>query len=122
MAPAVIESKLEMKRVDSISSSKDYNLSEDGEKDTLEYRLQAVDGDGEGETKKISLWHDVSLMHLDPETRQRTGNLNFVCEIPKFSRKKFEIATDERGNPIKQDTKKGQLREFKKGDIYFNYG
>lgn len=26
-------------------------------------------------------------------------------------RKKFEIATDEVGNPIKQDTKKGQLRE-----------
>ena len=27
------------------------------------------------------------------------------------NRKKFEIATDEVGNPIKQDTKKGQLRE-----------
>jgi inorganic pyrophosphatase len=26
------------------------------------------------------------------------------------------------GNPIKQDEKKGQLREFKKGDIFFNYG
>ena len=26
-------------------------------------------------------------------------------------RKKYEIATDEVGNPIKQDTKKGQLRE-----------
>ena len=37
-------------------------------------------------------------------------------------RKKFEIATDEVGNPIKQDEKKGQLREFKKGDIFFNYG
>jgi len=37
-------------------------------------------------------------------------------------RKKFEIATDEEGNPIKQDEKKGVLREFKKGDIFFNYG
>lgn len=37
-------------------------------------------------------------------------------------RKKYEIATDEEFTPIKQDTKKGQLREFKKGDIYFNYG
>ena len=37
-------------------------------------------------------------------------------------RKKFEIATDEVGNPIKQDEKKGVLREFKKGDIFFNYG
>ena len=26
-------------------------------------------------------------------------------------RKKFEIATDEEGTPIKQDTKKGKLRE-----------
>lgn len=44
--------------------------------------------------------------------------------MPSFfrHRKKYEIATDELGNPIKQDTKKGQLREFKKGDIYFNYG
>jgi hypothetical protein len=39
-----------------------------------------------------------------------------------WHRKKFEIATDEVGNPIKQDEKKGVLREFKKGDIFFNYG
>ena len=34
----------------------------------------------------------------------------------------FEIATKEPLNPIKQDEKKGELRAFKKGDIYFNYG
>ena len=39
-----------------------------------------------------------------------------------INRKKYEIATDEEGNPIKQDEKKGTLREFKKGDIFFNYG
>mmetsp|Transcript_32758 Transcript_32758/g.79636 ORF Transcript_32758/g.79636 Transcript_32758/m.79636 type:complete len:237 (+) Transcript_32758:215-925(+) len=39
-----------------------------------------------------------------------------------FERKKYEIATDEEFTPIKQDTKKGMLREFKKGDLYFNYG
>jgi inorganic pyrophosphatase len=43
-------------------------------------------------------------------------------KIPKCSRKKFEIATNEPGNPIKQDVKKGKLREFQKGDVYFNYG
>jgi hypothetical protein len=42
-----------------------------------------------------------------------------LCNIV---RKKYEIATDEVGNPIKQDEKKGVLREFKKGDIFFNYG
>ena len=36
--------------------------------------------------------------------------------------KQFEIATKEPLNPIKQDEKKGELRIFKKGDIYFNYG
>ena len=34
----------------------------------------------------------------------------------------YEIATKEPLNPIKQDEKKGELRAFKKGDIYFNYG
>ena len=42
-----------------------------------------------------------------------TGCCNFVCEIPKWTRKKFEISTDEDHNPIKQDTKKGVLRAFK---------
>jgi hypothetical protein len=44
-----------------------------------------------------------------------------LCDSNSF-RKKYEIATDEIGNPIKQDEKKGVLREFKKGDIFFNYG
>ncbi|GKY95613.1 hypothetical protein MPSEU_000522600 [Mayamaea pseudoterrestris] len=83
------------------------------------YRIQGIGEDG---TKKISLWHDVSLVHQDPVTRAPTEYRNFVCEIPKFSRKKYEIATNEEGNPIKQDERKGQLREFLKGDIYFNYG
>ncbi|EEC50570.1 predicted protein [Phaeodactylum tricornutum CCAP 1055/1] len=101
------------------ASSNEIELEADGMEDTLEYRLQAVDASG---SKKISLWHDVSLIHLDQETREETQYLNFVCEIPKFTRKKYEIATDEPGNPIKQDEKKGTLREFKKGDIFFNYG
>jgi inorganic pyrophosphatase len=45
-----------------------------------------------------------------------------VTEIPKFSRKKFEIATGEHFNPIKQDTKNGKLREYNYGDMVFNYG
>lgn len=86
----------------------------------LGYRMKTVDK--VGGKKEISLWHDVTLVHVDPATSKPTPYLNFVCEIPKFSRKKYEIATDEVGNPIKQDEKKGVLREFKKGDIFFNYG
>jgi hypothetical protein len=100
-------------------SASNLEMLNSGADDTLEYRIQAVDKDG---AKPISLWHDVSLVHIDPVTNKPTPYLNFVCEIPKFSRKKYEIATDEVGNPIKQDEKKGQLREFKKGDIFFNYG
>ena len=37
--------------------------------------------------------------------------LNFRILTFYFIRKKYEIATDEVGNPIKQDTKKGVLRE-----------
>lgn len=86
----------------------------------LDYRMKTVDKNGT--QKPISLWHDVTLVHVDPTTNKPTPYLNYVNEIPKFSRKKYEIATDEDGNPIKQDEKKGKLREFKKGDIFFNYG
>lgn len=131
-----------MIRKGSHGSDSDLDLSEHGA--GLEYRVQAVE-DNTG--KKISLWHDISLVHMDPATKKETPYLNFVCEIPKFTRcvmlvavlgfrhyestahhhclvnrKKYEIATDEEGNPIKQDEKKGTLREFKKGDIFFNYG
>lgn len=108
-----------LKRSNSIGSNHEIDLAEDGMKNSLEYRIQAVDATG---TKKISLWHDISLIHIDPVKKAETEYYNFVCEIPKFTRKKYEIATTEEGNPIKQDEKKGQLREFKKGDIYFNYG
>ena len=64
---------------------------------------------------ELSLWHDVPLVAKD-------GLYNFICEIPKCTRKKFEVATTETATPIKQDEKKGVLREFKKGDIFFNYG
>jgi len=94
-----------------------------GEENTTSYRIHTVEKEGVASGKKgISLWHDITLVHIDPETQSPTPYLNFISEIPKFSRKKYEIATDEIGNPIKQDTKKGELREFKKGDIFFNYG
>ena len=43
-------------------------------------------------------------------------------QIPKWTRAKFEISTSEAGNPLKQDEKKGVLREYKWGDMLFNYG
>lgn len=66
----------------------------------------------------ISLWHDLPL-YAD----QEKGIVNYVCEIPRGTRDKFEISTAEAGNPIKQDLdKKGNLRQYKRGDVFFNYG
>ena len=72
-----------MKRSSSVGSGSDYGLEGSGEHNTTDYRLQATDSTG---SRKISLWHDVSLVHLEPETRKETDFHNFVCEIPKFSR------------------------------------
>ena len=69
----------------------------------------------EYEGNRISPWHDIPLFSPD-------GYVHMVTEIPKFSRAKFEIATGEPFNPIKQDTKNGKLREYNYGDMCFNYG
>mmetsp|Transcript_13013 Transcript_13013/g.42906 ORF Transcript_13013/g.42906 Transcript_13013/m.42906 type:complete len:312 (-) Transcript_13013:167-1102(-) len=82
-----------------------------GEPGTLEYRMHF-----EYSGKTISPWHEIPL-------RTNTENVfHFCCEIPKWTRAKFEVATKEEHNPIKQDEKKGVLREYKWGDMLFNYG
>merc|ERR1711968_344457 len=58
--------------------------------------------------------HDIPLKNAD-------GTVNFICEIPKETSAKMEVATDEPKNPIKQDTKKGKLR-FYPYNINWNYG
>lgn len=84
---------------------------QEGAPGTLEYRLRfSYDG------VAVSPWHDVPLF-TDAE-----GEMHFMCEIPKWTRAKYEVATQEDLNPIKQDAKKGVLREYKWGDMLFNYG
>jgi len=102
-----------------VLSHQDLDTEVHGPEDTADTRYYAKDV---VESEHRSLWHDLPLFEADPVTAKPTGALNFVCEIPKWTRKKFELATKEPLNPIKQDEKKGQLRSFKKGDIYFNYG
>jgi len=81
---------------------------------SLEFRVQFHYND-HGQLKQISPWHDIPLY-------TPCGNINMVVEIPKWSRAKFEIATGEEFNPIKQDTKNGKLRDYNYGDMLFNYG
>ena len=67
----------------SFGSDKDINLQEQGQADTLDYRIHAKHGE---KKKTISLWHDISLSYIDPDTGDKTEYFNFVCEIPKFTR------------------------------------
>merc|ERR1719230_1003836 len=94
--------------------TKNLTCTTSGPAASLEYRVQFHYND-HGQLKQISPWHDIPLYAPD-------GNVHMVVEIPKFSRAKFEIATGEDHNPIKQDTKNGKLREYKYGDMLFNYG
>ena len=64
-------------------SSSNLELHSHGDENTTEYRIKAAEKSG---SKTISLWHDVTLVHVDPATDRPTPYLNFVCEIPKFSR------------------------------------
>lgn len=78
-----LEDVRRMKRSDSHGSDKSLEIKGEGVHDTLDFRMQAIDLQ---EGKKISLWHDVSLVHIDHETNEETPYMNFVCEIPKFTR------------------------------------
>ncbi|PRW33953.1 inorganic pyrophosphatase isoform A [Chlorella sorokiniana] len=88
-----------------------YANEKQGAADSMDFRIffkQAKDG------AVVSPWHDIPLYAGD-------GLVNFVCEIPKESAAKMEVATDETNTPIKQDTKKGKLR-FYPYNINWNYG
>ncbi|KAF1327288.1 Inorganic pyrophosphatase, partial [Globisporangium splendens] len=82
---------------------------------SFEFRLNFYYTGKNGVREQISPWHDIPLYNAN-------GTVNFICEIPKWTRKKMEIATGEPFNPIKQDTKNGKLREYGWGDMMFNYG
>ena len=78
---------------------------------SLGFRLFITDDDG----AKVSPWHDIPLKNDD-------GTMNFVCEIPKDTTAKMEVATDEKLTPIKQDTSDdNKLRDYPYS-INWNYG
>lgn len=102
-------------------------IKDEGEKFTPEYRIKYYFKDMETNEKwKISPWHDIPLYIKDfvrtiPEDIP-ANKYNFICEIPKWTRAKFEISTREKYNPIKQDIKNGVPRFYKHGDMMWNYG
>jgi inorganic pyrophosphatase len=88
-----------------------YTTTEEGKFPSEEYRVFFKE-DG----KAISPWHDV-----DTWADKKNGIVNAIIEITKDTRPKMEVATKEETNPIKQDMKKGKLRDYPL-DIYWNYG
>ena len=59
---------------------------------------------------RLSPWHDIPLSR----SAGSPALLNYVCEIPRGTRPKYEISTGLEGNPIVQDvTKDGKLRDYK---------
>lgn len=84
------------------------SIEQAGETGTESFRLNFKEGDA-----TISPWHDIPL--------KGEKGYNMVVEIPKMTKAKMEIATKEEGNPIAQDIKKGNLRDYH-GPIFWNYG
>ena len=72
-----------------------------GEPNTLEWRAFFSLNEA-----RISPWHDIPY-------RREDGAYSMVVEIPKWTRRKFEIAVAEPMNPIRQDVRHGLLRECK---------
>ena len=98
-----------------------------GEKFTPAYRVQYFFKNLETqEEKQVSPWHDIPLYIKDivrtVAANEQANRYNFICEIPKWTRAKFEIATNEQYNPIKQDMKNGVPRFYHHGDMMWNYG
>ena len=64
-------------------SHEDLKAELHGAPDTADARVFAKDVQ-EGEHR--SLWHDLPLFEVNPKDGKPTGALNFVCEIPKWTR------------------------------------
>lgn len=82
-----------------------------GQHQTRNFRRYFVNKDGH----QVSPWHDLPLR------ADMAGEYWMVTEIPRMTRSKMELATDEPWNPIAQDVKSGALREYH-GPIFWNYG
>jgi len=85
------------------------STEQSGETGTKSFRINYKGDDG----STISPWHDIPF--------KGSKGYNMIVEIPKMTKAKMEIATKEENNPIAQDEKKGNLRDYH-GPIFWNYG
>uniref|UniRef100_A0A5S6R4Y4 inorganic diphosphatase n=1 Tax=Trichuris muris TaxID=70415 RepID=A0A5S6R4Y4_TRIMR len=96
--------------------AQNYTLVERGAPYSLDYRVFFKRGN-----EFISPWHDISLF-----ANEKAMIYNMICEIPRWTNAKMEIATKEPLNPIHQDVKKGKARFvdncFPHHGYIWNYG
>lgn len=109
-----------MARAPTVCEPSDISTISEGEAGTSTYRLRffaSAENDGRRAVgrREISPWHDIPLLAAEE------GYHNAVIEIPKMTTPKMEVPTKEAHNPIAQDLKKGELRNYH-GPIYWNYG
>jgi len=78
----------------------------------MDYRMYFYYGD-----QIVSPWHDIPLY-----ANKENKDVHFLCEIPKWTRAKYQTATKEKDNPIYQDSIDGKPRLTAYGDMIFNYG
>ena len=107
--PATAAYRIAFRRSFAAAALFSVSTEQTGEVATESFRLKF-----KGESGDISPWHDIPL-------EGDNGSYNMVVEIPKMTKAKMEVATKEEKNPIAQDVKKGNLRDYH-GPIFWNYG
>nr|CAD1828176.1 unnamed protein product [Ananas comosus var. bracteatus] len=75
--------------------------------------------DSSSSRRSLRKQQDLAVARYPPSRGGR--GLHCVVEIPRGTRAKMEVATMERHNPIKQDTRMGKLRYYP-NNINWNYG
>lgn len=90
-----------------------FSTVERGAAGTPEYRMFFKNQDG----KIVSPFHDIPLIAAEGKHTL----YNMVVEIPRWTNAKMEIATKEPFNPIKQDVKKGKVRNVPNPFPYHGY-
>lgn len=100
----------------------DVGIKTRGTKQAPTYAIYAVD---RHVGKTLSFWHHLP-MAVDSNGHVADGDtgvqVTFVCEIPKQTRAKMEVCTDEPWNPIRQDKNSDGTLRFYSSPIPWNYG
>jgi len=89
-----------------------YRVIPKGKCSTNAYRVFFSNGSSD-----ISPWHDIPLF-----SAVNGSNIHMVLEIPAFTRAKYEVATKEFLNPIRQDCNKMDEVRYLVPNTFFDYG